>query len=63
MSEFFGLLIICIILALGACMWDSYSCGNRARQMGFQSEWGLSTGCMIKTQNGWVDIDHYRVLQ
>lgn len=63
MSEFLGLgVVVGIICLIGYFVMDN-TCINRATMMGFPHSYGMMQGCMIKTKSGWVDIDHYRVLQ
>jgi hypothetical protein len=63
MSEFIGLLVVLAIVVFIGYFVESASCSNRAEMMGFPSSYGMMQGCMIHTKSGWVDIDHYRVLQ
>lgn len=61
---FFGVsaLLIVLICAL-AVWWESYSCHSQARLMGFNADWGFTTGCMIEVTPGqWVPLRSYRVI-
>ena len=56
-----GFLAFIGILVLGIGVLENYTCGNQAAQMGFEHTWGFFKGCFIRTPEGWIDIERYRI--
>ena len=57
-------LILTIIFVLGAYACFEYSaCHNKAEKQGFKCEWGPLQGCMVKTDNGWMDYERLRYVK
>lgn len=50
---------IAIIIAMGV---SSVSCSARVESQGFESRWGVLSGCQIKDGDRWVDYDKWRYL-
>jgi len=42
--------ILFMLLVGAGCLWDSHSCSESARMMGLASDYGISTGCMVKNK-------------
>jgi len=38
-------------------------CKAKAKKMGFESDWGMIQGCMIKVHGQWIDINKYRIAE
>ena len=65
MDEFKALLAIIvssIILILILAVAPSYliskaSCSAKAEAQGYEHEYGLFKGCMVKTEKGWMDYN------
>jgi hypothetical protein len=41
---------------------NNASCAEKSLMMGFSSNYNWQTGCMIKTDKGWIPINQYYVL-
>lgn len=63
MNDYFLLLLVLALVLFAGMGWESYSCDSRGSQMGLETSWYPSTGCLIKVKGSWIDIDHYRVMQ
>lgn len=64
-SGFFLAVFLCIVFAVvfigGAYALSNFECKENAKQMGFDFNFSLVTGCKIKLENGhYIDIDKYR---
>jgi hypothetical protein len=62
----YGLFILCVV-ALGLFgLWlmvygsQMYACESKAEKMSLQSDYGVFTGCMVKSKSGWLPIDGVR---
>lgn len=52
-------IVFALVLGL-ATLWDQNCCEDRARKMGLQYDFGLSTGCMVHRNNEWIPIEAIR---
>lgn len=50
---------IVFIVSMG---FGSVSCSGRVESQGFESRWGVLSGCQIKDGDRWVDYDKWRYL-
>lgn len=49
------------LLSLGA--WaDSAGCHHQWEKSGFEADWGIIQGCLIKVDGRWIPSDNYRDL-
>jgi len=55
-----AIFVAAIAMATGC---ESVACENKARLMGLQSDYGVLTDCMVKTEKGWIPIENVKVLQ
>lgn len=51
---------VCTFAIIGA---KAYTCTAKAEIQGYECEWGLLTGCMVKIDGKWVDYDKWRVTE
>ncbi|WP_405350511.1 hypothetical protein [Ruminobacter amylophilus] len=40
-----------------------YECHSKAEKQGYVCEWGPLSGCMVKTEHGWMDYDRLRYMK
>lgn len=47
---------------LYGCGWvvDGVPCQLRGSKMGFETDWGVMTGCMVNVHGQWMPIGSYR---
>ena len=56
-------LVLTIVLVLAvAGVWDYVSCKNKSEKQGMECSWGPFQGCMVKTENGWIDYERLRYM-
>lgn len=56
-------IVITIVLVLvGAYGWEYISCKNKTEKQGMECSWGPFQGCMVKTENGWIDYERLRYM-
>lgn len=46
--------------AIVACLSGSFSCSKKVESQGYESRWGVFTGCQIKDGGHWIDYDKWR---
>lgn len=56
------MLITALIVILTLAVTPSYfinraTCSAKAKAQGYEYEYGLFKGCMVKTDKGWMDYD------
>jgi len=54
--------IFLFLIALAFTIPDRIQCHAKADKMGFESNYTISTDCMIKVKGTYVPIDNYRVV-
>ncbi len=53
---------ICALLVMVGCyyFYDSFVCGAKTNDMGFNSRWSIVSGCLIEVeQNKWIPLESY----
>lgn len=65
-KELFAILVFAVLSIgglLGIGFWaDSASCSARWNASGLETQWGVMSGCVVKTPKGWMPEANYRVL-
>jgi len=54
--------ILAMLVVGVAVLWYSYSCSESASMMGLPSNYGISTGCMVKKQGAWLPLKAIRAV-
>lgn len=55
--------VIIIVLAVAGVYGEAYyTCKNKTEKQGMECSWGPFQGCMVKTENGWIDYDRLRYM-
>lgn len=58
---FWTLMVAFLISVFAACYaFESWSCGARWSDSGFESRYGMATGCKINVEGRWIPEDRYR---
>lgn len=52
-------LTVVLVVSIG---FGSVSCSSRVESQGFESRYGVLSGCQIKDGDRWVDYDKWRYL-
>lgn len=58
-----GCILIIALCAFALIGTKAYTCTAKAERQGYECEWGLFTGCMVKIDGKWVDYDKWRVTE
>lgn len=63
-----GAILILILLSIllipvfvGVYYFNKEQCQTQSTQMGFDYKYNLWVGCMIKSEQGWINIDNYKI--
>lgn len=58
---FFGVLVAAIsTCAIVVILSGSFSCSQKVESQGYESRYGIFTGCQLKDGDRWVDYDKWR---
>lgn len=52
-----------ILLIASAVYFGKLQCSAKAEKMGFECDWGVVQGCMIKVNGKWMSMESYRVIE
>lgn len=52
---------LCLGLAQLVYQTDKKGCRDTAHKLGYEWDHGFWTGCLVQTDDGWVDIEKVRV--
>ena len=58
-----GILTIIAICVFVLIVSQSYVCTAKAEKQGYECEWSLLEGCMVKVEGKWVDYDKWRIME
>lgn len=58
-----GFCILVAILVASCIMLVSCECHTKAEKQGYECEWGMLEGCMIKVDGKWIDYDKWRIME
>lgn len=53
---------IIVLVLVGAYGLAYISCKNKTEKQGMECSWGPFQGCMVKTENGWIDYERLRYM-
>lgn len=67
----FKTILICILIIIAGCAFITgsvylasyYECHSKAEKQGYVCEWAPLTGCMVKTEHGWIDYSRLRYMK
>lgn len=51
--------MLCILLAIGAVLWDEESCDQRSVSFS-DNKYGIFSGCMVKHNDKWIPLSNIR---
>lgn len=57
-----AMFVVFAMLSLGPIA-GAHACHCKAEAQGLESDWGFWTGCLVKTENGWMDYDRLRYMK
>lgn len=57
----FPFILLCLVIITPLCgIWyfgAKYTCEAKAEAQNLEWDFGVAKGCMVKTENGWMDYD------
>lgn len=55
--------VLAAVLIVGGVVVGNYiQCKNKTEKQGLECSWGLFQGCMVRTENGWIDYERLRYM-
>lgn len=64
MSEGFKIILIAVSTLgaiVGLAAWSSSAiCHAKTKDIGYQSQWGLMSGCLVKKDGDWIPLENFR---
>lgn len=59
-----GTILLIVVIAVGACGYESWRCGQVSSQTGHDTKFVVPSGCFIEADDHqWVPLDRWRVLE
>lgn len=58
--ELIVLIIFLLIIALPWYFFSKYQCTSRWDKSGYESDFGIVEGCLIKVSDKWIPAENYR---
>ncbi len=50
------------VTLIGGILWNSAACNAKWTRSGFESDYGIIQGCVIKVKGRWIPEERYRDL-
>lgn len=60
---FIVMIVLIIFIVVGSIIFNWVSCGSKASVMRKEYNFGIISGCMIKTEKGFVPLENIRGME